>query len=293
MARQALNIIKNWFKTGLKPTQNQFWDTWDSFWHKDEKIPTNAIENLDSRFNEKADQGAFLSHLNDINAHNGLLAAKANLIGGNTFSGSQTINLVDFSDGFRINAKNEDDEPKSLDIKASYTGHNIQIGSPTNNGIEIIGGAGSFEQGAPSLILSNNFGSFLDIPPGHTMDLKGSFSLNGRNLMQWLTPALLVLDANSPVIGGYSSLKLSYSNTHAVSIVCCPESSADSIMDLYLPANTESYEGQQVHVKCQHGNYFVRIKDSLGTQIEEVGGKVTYYFRFTAGSWGGIVNWIE
>jgi hypothetical protein len=91
MAKQTLNIIKNWFRTGLKPTQNQFWDTWDSFWHKDEKIPTNAIENMDSRFDEKADQGAFQSHLNDVDAHSELLAAKANLIGGNTFTGAQQI----------------------------------------------------------------------------------------------------------------------------------------------------------------------------------------------------------
>jgi hypothetical protein len=79
MAKQTLNTIKNWFKTGLKPTQNQFWDTWDSFWHKDEKIPTNAIENLDSRFDEKADQEAFQHHLVDDNAHQELFHAKANV----------------------------------------------------------------------------------------------------------------------------------------------------------------------------------------------------------------------
>ncbi|WP_343530833.1 hypothetical protein [Pedobacter sp.] len=76
MAKQTLNIIKNWFKTGLKPTQAQFWDTWDSFWHKDETIPTSSIENLDARFNQKADQEAFQSHLLDTNAHG--ISTKAN-----------------------------------------------------------------------------------------------------------------------------------------------------------------------------------------------------------------------
>ncbi|HCY81553.1 MAG TPA: hypothetical protein DHV22_08115 [Xanthomarina gelatinilytica] len=46
MAVTALNTIKNWFKTGLKPTQAQFWATWDSFWHKDQNIPQANITNL-------------------------------------------------------------------------------------------------------------------------------------------------------------------------------------------------------------------------------------------------------
>jgi len=43
----SLNTIKNWFRTGLKPTQSQFWDTWDSFFHKDDAIPTASITGLD------------------------------------------------------------------------------------------------------------------------------------------------------------------------------------------------------------------------------------------------------
>lgn len=66
----ALNTIKNWFKTGLKPTQAQFWDTWDSFWHKDDTIPISSIESLDARFEEKADADALESHLTDAGAHN-------------------------------------------------------------------------------------------------------------------------------------------------------------------------------------------------------------------------------
>ncbi|PWA10984.1 hypothetical protein [Flavobacterium laiguense] len=46
MALQTLNTIKNWFKTGLKPTQAQFWDTWDSFRHKSDKVPVAEIEGL-------------------------------------------------------------------------------------------------------------------------------------------------------------------------------------------------------------------------------------------------------
>ena len=69
MAKVSLQVIKNWFKTALKPTQEQFWSTWDSFWHKDDLIPAASIENLDNRFDEKADNDALQSHLNDDDAH--------------------------------------------------------------------------------------------------------------------------------------------------------------------------------------------------------------------------------
>lgn len=65
----SLDTIKNWFRTGLKPTQQQFWDTWDSFFHKDGMIPVENIENLDERFDEKADNEAFLNHVGDLAAH--------------------------------------------------------------------------------------------------------------------------------------------------------------------------------------------------------------------------------
>ncbi|WP_144893751.1 hypothetical protein [Flavobacterium tiangeerense] len=47
MALQTLSTIKDWFKTGLKPSQTQFWDTWDSFRHKNDKVPVKEVEGLD------------------------------------------------------------------------------------------------------------------------------------------------------------------------------------------------------------------------------------------------------
>uniref|UniRef100_UPI0039A574A6 hypothetical protein n=1 Tax=Ornithobacterium rhinotracheale TaxID=28251 RepID=UPI0039A574A6 len=46
MAKTDLNTIRNWFKNGLKPTQEQFWAWLDSFWHKDDKIPAENIQGL-------------------------------------------------------------------------------------------------------------------------------------------------------------------------------------------------------------------------------------------------------
>lgn len=47
MAKVSLSTIKGWFITKAKISQNQFWDTWDSFFHKDELIPTSQIDGLD------------------------------------------------------------------------------------------------------------------------------------------------------------------------------------------------------------------------------------------------------
>lgn len=47
MAKTALDTIKGWFQTGKIVTQSQFWNTWDSFFHKDELIPTSQIDGLD------------------------------------------------------------------------------------------------------------------------------------------------------------------------------------------------------------------------------------------------------
>jgi len=40
----SLAQIFSWFETGDFPTQQQFQDTFSSFWHKGEKISATAIE---------------------------------------------------------------------------------------------------------------------------------------------------------------------------------------------------------------------------------------------------------
>lgn len=68
MAVTPIATIKNWFMTGLKPTQAQFWAWLDSYRHKDEKIPVGDIDGLTSVLSP------FNSHLNDSNAHATLFA---------------------------------------------------------------------------------------------------------------------------------------------------------------------------------------------------------------------------
>lgn len=46
MPLTTLNDIKNWYKTGLKPTQAQFWSWLDSFVHKTDAITQDKVVGL-------------------------------------------------------------------------------------------------------------------------------------------------------------------------------------------------------------------------------------------------------
>ncbi len=53
MAVADLAQIKAWFSRRKYPTEEQFSDTWDSFFHKDEKIPSSAMDGLDEAIDGK------------------------------------------------------------------------------------------------------------------------------------------------------------------------------------------------------------------------------------------------
>lgn len=76
-----LNNILSWFETGKKPTQTQFWTSWQSFWHKDEPIPQSSIQNLTEALNQKAEASHLEAHYDDPQAHNldEKLAEKSNV----------------------------------------------------------------------------------------------------------------------------------------------------------------------------------------------------------------------
>ena len=92
MAIQTLNTIKNWFKTSLKPSQAQFWDTWDSFRHKFEKVPVKDIDGIDELLLTKADKTILDNHLADKIAH----APQVNTDWNSESGLSQLINKPEF-----------------------------------------------------------------------------------------------------------------------------------------------------------------------------------------------------
>lgn len=63
------NLLKDWFRTGKKPTQAQFWAWLESYYHKDEKIPQSSINGLETALNNKAETSQLTGHINDPNAH--------------------------------------------------------------------------------------------------------------------------------------------------------------------------------------------------------------------------------
>jgi Pectate lyase superfamily protein len=69
-----INTILSWFQTGDFPTQEQFAESWKSFYHKEENIPVDKVENLNAELQNKADASVFETHLTNENSHNATLA---------------------------------------------------------------------------------------------------------------------------------------------------------------------------------------------------------------------------
>ena len=63
------NILQNWFVTGAKPTQEQFWAWQESYWHKGESIPTEKILGLSEVLANKAD-AEMLQHKANLDTSN-------------------------------------------------------------------------------------------------------------------------------------------------------------------------------------------------------------------------------
>ena len=58
------NILQNWFVTGAKPTQEQFWAWQESYWHKSESIPVEMVQGLGDILGNKADTDQLKNKVN-------------------------------------------------------------------------------------------------------------------------------------------------------------------------------------------------------------------------------------
>lgn len=75
----SLAEIYDWFMTGKKPTQAQFWASWGSFWNKNESIPQSAVSGLTSVLNAKVENDQFNAHKTANDAHQALFNLKQDL----------------------------------------------------------------------------------------------------------------------------------------------------------------------------------------------------------------------
>ena len=87
-----IDTVKEWFKTGLKPTQAQFWAKFAYLRWKDEKIPVEDIQEIEEILNAKADKEAFDVHLTDAAAHVSLFANKEDKANKGTSNGYAPLN---------------------------------------------------------------------------------------------------------------------------------------------------------------------------------------------------------
>jgi hypothetical protein len=125
-----INTILNWFKTGLKPTQAQFWASWTSFWHKDEMIPQSSVSDLTMVLNAKVEKDQFDAHKTDMAAHSKLFAkAKVYELGEMQVFKKKAAADVDYIEGqqpgdYCVGAVFNENEEVEL-ISADYLGGNI------------------------------------------------------------------------------------------------------------------------------------------------------------------------
>ena len=71
MAIVNINTIKNWFKTGMIPTQAQFWSVFDSYRHKNDNIPVAEVEGINELLATRASQQVLDNHMAQKGAPNG------------------------------------------------------------------------------------------------------------------------------------------------------------------------------------------------------------------------------
>lgn len=68
--------LKEWFSNLKKPTQSHFWAWLESYWHKEEKIPMQTIEGLDTALQNTASVEQVENHFSDSQAHKNLFDLK-------------------------------------------------------------------------------------------------------------------------------------------------------------------------------------------------------------------------
>lgn len=61
--------VREWFKTDLRPSQDQFWAGFNFLRWKDEKVPVADIEGIEGILNAKAEAEVLTHHLTDVAAH--------------------------------------------------------------------------------------------------------------------------------------------------------------------------------------------------------------------------------
>lgn len=69
MAKTSIALLYTYFETGKKPTQTQFQNLIDSFWHKDASITLANINGIQDVLDTKANAADLTAHINNEESH--------------------------------------------------------------------------------------------------------------------------------------------------------------------------------------------------------------------------------
>lgn len=120
----ARQIIKQWFSNFKKPTQEQFWAWIDSFVHKDDKIPMQQVEGLETALQSVPTSDQFSNHLTDEQAHQALFAQKVDkedgkVLSSNDYSDEEKQKLSDTANKVIVSGSVTGDVNKILTLTYS------------------------------------------------------------------------------------------------------------------------------------------------------------------------------
>ncbi|MCT4629774.1 hypothetical protein [Winogradskyella sp.] len=172
--KQNKETIKSYFETGDKPTQNQYHDTWDSFWHKDEVISVNHLET--KNLQQITDQGN--STTNDIEMIGGNLTITDGDTPSNPFSGNLNISYTDDKSGNVFSIYNAITKTKSSSNEFLYGINNLMYHNAADDIGHVYGAfnrARTLGSGVPVEVVGMyNQSSYRNTGSGSTNLLSGS-----------------------------------------------------------------------------------------------------------------------
>ena len=87
-----ISTLMYWFSNFKKPTQEQFYAWFRSFWHKSEKIPMDTIDGLTVALEGTASAEQLRNHLTDSQAHSELFDHKVDKEAGKTLTSNDYTN---------------------------------------------------------------------------------------------------------------------------------------------------------------------------------------------------------
>ncbi|WP_299519816.1 hypothetical protein [Winogradskyella sp.] len=172
--KQSKDTIRSYFQTGDKPKQEEYYDTWDSFWHKDEVISENQVESKDLQ--QITDEGNRTT--NDIELVGGNLTITDGDTPSNPFNGNLNINYTDENNGNVFSIYNAITKTKSGPNEYLYGVNNLITHDAPDNIKEVFGGysrARTLNSGTPDQLVGlYNEASYRNTGSGTISLLSGS-----------------------------------------------------------------------------------------------------------------------